>query len=176
MKLKKAIFLDRDGVINKERGEYTYKIKDFVLNVGVIEALQQFTEEKYLLIIITNQSGIAKGIYTHSDVKKLHEYMLELFRVKGINITAIYYCPHHPDIGKCLCRKPGSLLIEKTIARFNIDPKQSYFIGDKDRDIVAGKAAGVRGILIPANSPILNALCKTHPLPLSERGIEHSDS
>ena len=149
--MNKAVFLDRDGVINRERGDYTYQLEDFVLN-DIIEALQIFQEKGYLLIVISNQSGISKGIYTHEQVNYLHLHLERVLKNNGIKLTEIYYCPHHPDYSKCLCRKPDSLLLEKAIARFNINPAASYFIGDALRDITAGKKAGVKTILIEPNS------------------------
>src|ERR1035437_10328277 len=138
--MNKAIFLDRDGVINQERGHYTFGLDEFILNDGLFEALKAFQDKGFLLIVITNQGGIAKGLYSHKDVAILHNYLIEILAENGIHLTEIYYCPHHPDIGKCLCRKPNSLMLEKSIARFDIDAAKSYFIGDNDRDIIAGKA------------------------------------
>jgi len=155
--MNKAIFLDRDGVINFERG-YTHKLEDFVILPDVIEALQLFLQKGYLLIVISNQSGIAKGLYKQSETEVLHKYMLEEFSKNNITISEIYYCVHHPDVSRCICRKPDSLFVEKAIARFNIDASQSYFIGDKERDTEAGEKAGVKGILIEANTPLKNIL------------------
>ena len=152
---KKAVFLDRDGVINRERGEYTYLLEDFKFNDGVIEALQKLIEKEFLLIVISNQSGIAKGIYTKEQLDYLHLHIERVLKNKGITITEIYYCPHHPDYSKCLCRKPESLLLEKAIARFDIDPSHSWFIGDAERDVEAGRKVGVNTILIPPNSSLL---------------------
>ncbi len=148
--MNKAIFLDRDGVINVERG-YTHRLKDFVILPDLIEVLQLFQQKGYLLIIISNQSGIAKELYKQEEVEVLHDYLLNEFKKNKITISEIYYCVHHPDIGRCICRKPDSLFVEKGLARFNIDAKKSYFIGDKDRDIQAAEKAGVKGILIEAN-------------------------
>ncbi len=103
------------------------------------------------MIVVSNQSGIAKGLYKQSDVELLHDYMLKEFSKNNIFISEIYYCIHHPDVSKCICRKPDSVFIEKGLARFDIDPSKSYFIGDKERDVEAGEKAGVTGILIEAN-------------------------
>lgn len=149
--LSKAIFLDRDGVINFEQG-WVYKLKDFKIIEGVIESLKLYQKKKYLLIVITNQSGIGLGLYKHDDVNKIHQYLIKELKKQNITITEIYYCPHHPDNCNCLCRKPGTILLEKAIARFNIDVKKSYFIGDRERDIEAGKKCGIKTILIPSNS------------------------
>ncbi len=146
----KAVFLDRDGVINFERG-YTHRLEDFVILPDLIEVLQLLQKKGYLLIVVSNQSGIAKGLYKQSEVEVLHKFMLEEFTKNGLKISEIYYCVHHPDVSKCICRKPDSLFVEKALARFDIDPKKSYFIGDKERDTEAAEKAGVKGILIEAN-------------------------
>lgn len=151
---RKAIFLDRDGVINREVGDYVWLEDDFEVNEGVAEALQELKNNGFLLIVITNQAGISKGIYGHDEVNELHQYMKHYFANYNIHFTEIYYCPHHPDYTQCLCRKPGSLLIEKALARFDIDPAKSYFIGDRERDVEAAKASGVKPILIPANDDL----------------------
>jgi D-glycero-D-manno-heptose 1,7-bisphosphate phosphatase len=148
--MNKAIFLDRDGVINVERG-YTHRLEDFVILPDLIEVLQLFQQKGYLLIIVSNQSGIAKNLYTQKDVEILHAYLLGELTKNKIHLSEVYYCVHHPDVSKCICRKPDSLFVEKGLARFNINPKKSYFIGDKERDTEAAEKAGVKGILIEAN-------------------------
>ena len=155
---KKAIFLDRDGVINRDMMHYTWLISDFSFLDGVFEACREFQKKGYLIIVVTNQGGIAKGLYSHSDVDALHNHMEAGFAREGILITESYYCPHYDALGKCLCRKPGSLLVEKALARFDIDPSQSYFIGDRERDILAGEGAGVKGILVEINSDLRQVL------------------
>lgn len=150
----KAIFLDRDGVINREVGDYVWLEDDLEINEGVGQFLQELKQRGYMFVVITNQSGIAKGLYTHDDVNTLHQYIRHYFNDYGIRFAEMYYCPHHPDYTQCLCRKPGSLLVEKAIARFDIDPKKSYFIGDRERDVEAAKAAGVKPILVPSNADL----------------------
>lgn len=152
--MNKAIFLDRDGIINKEIGDYVYKLEEFEINEGVVEALKYWRSKGYKLIIITNQGGIAKGMYSHEDVHLLHQYLHTFLNQEGIHLDAIYYSPHHPDFGNSLSRKPGSLMIEKALARFDLDPKQSVMIGDRPRDIEAAEGAGVRGILVDANTDL----------------------
>lgn len=152
--MNKALFLDRDGVINFERGEYTYKVEDFRINTGILSFIKEFQRNGYKIIIISNQGGIAKGIYSIDDVEKLHEYMLGILTENGITITEIYYCPHHPSISQCLCRKPGSLMLEKAIARFNINPAVSFFIGDSERDIVAAKKVKLLTLKIDPNEEL----------------------
>jgi D-glycero-D-manno-heptose 1,7-bisphosphate phosphatase len=155
---KKAIFLDRDGVINRDVLHYTWRISEFSFLEGVFEACREFQRKGYLLIVVTNQAGIAKGLYSHSDVNALHAHMESAFADEGITISESYYCPHYDALGKCLCRKPGSLLVEKALARFDIDPAQSYFVGDRERDILAGESAGVKGILVEVNTDLRQVL------------------
>jgi len=153
--MKKAVFLDRDGVINDDTGHYyIYRPSDFVLNKGIVVALQKLTKAGFLLIVISNQGGIAKGIYTRHDVEQVHEKMKKELEQAGIFLTEIYYCPHHPSVENCLCRKPGSLLLEKALARYQIDPAQSFFIGDSEHDIEAARKTGIRGILVPKNTSL----------------------
>lgn len=161
----KAVFLDRDGVINEERGQYTWRIEDFRINEGVVEALDRLQADGFLLIIISNQGGIAKGLYGKEDVERLHASLTTRFAEAGIRLAEVYYCPHHPDFGKCICRKPESILLEKACARFGIDPSRSWFIGDADRDVAAGKSAGVQTVLVRSNEdlrPIVDKIVEAH--------------
>lgn len=148
--MNKAIFLDRDGVINVERG-YTHRLEDFVILPDLIEVLKLLQQKGYLLIVVSNQSGVAKELYKQSDVEILHQHLIEELAKNQVTISEIYYCVHHPDVSRCICRKPDSLFVEKALARFNIDANASYFIGDKERDTEAAEKAGVKGILIEAN-------------------------
>lgn len=150
----KALFLDRDGVLNKERGTYTFKVEDFEILPSVSSTLKYAQDLGYLLIVITNQGGIAREIYSHNDVKKVHHYLADQLSNDDIQLTDIFYSPHHDAVGKSLDRKPNSLMLEKAIAIHNIDPKQSFMIGDSERDIVAAKNVGVPGFLIQPNESI----------------------
>ncbi|MCS6795872.1 MAG: HAD family hydrolase [Raineya sp.] len=143
--MKKAVFLDRDGVLNVERGEYTYKIEDFVLEYRVCEALQMLKEAGYLLIVITNQGGIAKGIYTAQDVWNCHEF---LQRKCGYLIDDLYYSPYHPEFSNSLSRKPESLLFERAMARYQIEPSVSFMIGDSERDLIPAQKLGLQTIKV----------------------------
>ena len=158
----KAVFLDRDGVIN-EKGQsyYIHREEEFIFNKGVTEALRHFTERGYLLIIITNQGGIAKGVFTVEQLDKLHRFMLSSLESSGIKITGIFYCPHHPDVEPCKCRKPGTLLFEKAIEKYDIDPAASVMIGDSETDIIPAEKLGIKGILIPANGNMIEEVVKT---------------
>lgn len=150
--MNKAIFLDRDGVLNHpKKNHYVYRREDFELNIGVVEALRTWQERGFMLIVITNQGGVSKGAYSREDVEDVHRYMVELLENVGIEITEVYYCPHHPKLEQCLCRKPQGLMIEKGLARFDIDPEISWFIGDKKSDEEAGENAGVQTLRIRRN-------------------------
>lgn len=149
--MRKVVFLDRDGVINEERGTYTYRVEDFRINPGLIETLQSWRDLGYEFIIITNQGGIAKGIYDHADVQRVHDHLLKHLQQHHVQVLDIFYCPHHDEIDRCLCRKPGSLLIERAIARYQIDVASSFLIGDRDRDIQAAEGLSLRGAKVKSN-------------------------
>lgn len=154
--MNKAIFIDRDGVINSDVGHYyIFRAEDFELNKGIIESLKLFQDAGYLLIVISNQGGVDKGQYTTVDVNAVHQKMKDLFKKEGIQLTEIYYCPHHKDVQKCLCRKPLNLNIEKAISRFDIDRSQSWMIGDSPRDIVAGEASELKTLKLESNENLL---------------------
>lgn len=159
--MNKAVFLDRDGVINNpKKNYYVYKEHDFSINRGVVEALKYLQDKDYMLIVISNQGGVSKKKYSKKDVENVHRYMEELFADKGIYLSAIYYCPHHTKIEKCLCRKPEPLMLEKALSRFDIDPEQTWFIGDKKSDVEAGRKAGIRTIKIKKNQDLRKVLDK----------------
>jgi len=147
----KVIFLDRDGVINKERGEYTWLEEQFVFTDNLFDFLREYRDKGFQFIVITNQGGINKGLYKKSDVEALHHWMRECLRKENIELLDIYYCPHHSIFQKCLCRKPNSQLLEKAIAVYGIDKKKSYMIGDNQRDIEAAERTGVNAVLVEAN-------------------------
>ena len=160
--MNKAVFLDRDGIVNKELGDYILRYEEFEILPELIPFLFEVKRRGYKIIIITNQAGIAKGLYNHELVEACHAFLKEELSGHGIYLDEIYYCPHHPDFGECLCRKPKSLLIEKAIARFQLDPDQCFMIGDKLRDVQASEGAGVKGFQLPAN-PSLDQLFECLP-------------
>jgi D-glycero-D-manno-heptose 1,7-bisphosphate phosphatase len=153
--MQKAIFLDRDGVINSDVGHYyIYKVEDFIINKGIINSLKQFQEAGYKLFIISNQGGVAKGIYSCNDVDKVHAYLEAKLKENHISLQEIYYCPHHDSVATCECRKPSPYMLNQAIGKYDIDISKSYMIGDSKRDIEAAEAAGVKGIKIEANEDI----------------------
>jgi D-glycero-D-manno-heptose 1,7-bisphosphate phosphatase len=156
--LNKVVFLDRDGVINFETGDYTYQIEKFKILPDLFKALEILKNKGFKFIVITNQGGISKQRYNHNAVKSVHEFMQEQFKQAQIDLLDIYYCPHHSEIEKCICRKPNSQLLEKAIARYNVDKTKSYFVGDTERDIIAADRVGVTGIKVNKNDSLLNYL------------------
>ena len=139
----KALFLDRDGTVNIEKN-YVFKTEDFEFTDGIFELIKSYQDNGYLIFIISNQSGIARGFYTENDYENLTTWMLRELDLNGIKITKVYHCPHHPKItGECDCRKPNPGMILKAINEFNINPSESVLIGDKKSDILAGENAGI---------------------------------
>jgi len=137
----KTIFLDRDGVINKE-AEYLFRISDFEFIEGVFDVCLYFHNLGYKIIIISNQSGIARGYYNENDYRKLTEWMLGQFNDNGINILDTFYCPHGPA-SLCECRKPKPGMFIEAKDKYNISMKDSWMIGDSESDIKAANAAGI---------------------------------
>jgi len=154
----KAVFLDRDGVLNQEMGDYIRRMEDFHI-LNNFEALKTLQDKGYLLIVATNQGGLAKGWYTEDELGEMHQALRDAYGEHGVEFTDMFYCPHHPNFtGECDCRKPKPGLLLQGIAKYNIDPALSYFIGDRERDVEAGTAAGVKGILINSDQPISTVL------------------
>jgi D-glycero-D-manno-heptose 1,7-bisphosphate phosphatase len=152
-----AAFLDRDGVINADHG-YVHRNEDLALLTGVPAAMRRLRQAGFLLIVVTNQSGIARGLYTEADYARLTQHLRHLLAEQGVELDAIYHCPHLPDASvaayrrDCDCRKPQPGMLLRGIAEFGIDPQRSILVGDKPSDIEAGRAAGVRWCaLVAAN-------------------------
>ncbi len=144
--MRKAVFLDMDGTINFDFG-YVYKKEDLKFMPRTIPALGKIQAMGFLLLIITNQSGIGRKYCNMSDYEGFTQYMLGLLDKKGVKIHAVYVCPHLPE-SNCLCRKPNIGNYKKAIKKFNINTPQSYVIGDKTEDIKAGELIGARTILV----------------------------
>jgi D-glycero-D-manno-heptose 1,7-bisphosphate phosphatase len=143
--LNKAIFLDRDGVLNQEMGDYVWQPEQFVVLPGVPESLARLKAAGYYLIVVTNQAGIAKGLYTAADVRACHQ---KLQLVCHGALDALYFAPGHPSVSESLRRKPDSLMLEQAMARFGLDAARCWLVGDRLRDLQAGAKVGVRGILV----------------------------
>ncbi|MEA3370822.1 MAG: HAD family hydrolase [Campylobacterota bacterium] len=141
--MKRALFLDRDGVINIEK-EYLYKIDDFEFIDGIFELCKYYQNLDYLIFIVTNQSGIAREYYSKDDFEVLTGWMINEFLKNDITITKVYHCPHLPAVsGECSCRKPNPGMLFEAREEFGIDLSNSIMIGDKERDIEAGINAGL---------------------------------
>lgn len=153
----KAILIDRDGVINANCNDYVKSWNEFKFLPGTKEAIKRINDFKWLLIIITNQSAIGRGIFTHETLNEIHTKMLKELSDYGCYINAIYYCPHHPD-DNCDCRKPKPGLIIKAARDFNIDLSASWMIGDSDTDLEAGRVAGCKVIRVTNNKSLLDII------------------
>ncbi|QXE92247.1 D-glycero-beta-D-manno-heptose 1,7-bisphosphate 7-phosphatase [Geomonas subterranea] len=150
---QRAVFLDRDGTINEEV-QYLSRVEDFRLIPGVPYALQRLKDAGFLLVVVTNQSGVGRGLYDETALQAVHDRMHEELGVFGITIDACYFCPHHPEhaVGhyrvECSCRKPSPGMLEQAAVDLDIDLSRSYMIGDKLGDIEAGLNAGCTSLMV----------------------------
>lgn len=149
---KKAVFLDRDGTINIEK-EYLFKPEEFEFTPGAAEAIRSLNQDGYLVVVVTNQSGVARGYYAEEDVARLHHHVDELLKARGARVDAWYYCPHHitgraPYNVACDCRKPLPGMLQQAAAEHAIDLSSSWMVGDKIADMEAGLSAGCKTILV----------------------------
>lgn len=151
--IPRAVFIDRDGTLNEDIG-YVSTPDDLVIYPWAAEAVRRINEAGLLAIVITNQSGIARGMYTEEDLDEIHTAMLEQLAGMGARIDAVYYCPHHPDVGRgqyrmaCQCRKPRIGMLERAVREHRVDLTGSFVIGDKASDIKLAENAGARGALV----------------------------
>lgn len=158
--MQSAIFFDRDGVINREMGDYVTRKEDFHILPDAIDCIKLAHESGFKVILITNQGGIDKKLYNEKILNEIHQVLISECVKYGTTIDDIYYCRHHPIVGNCLCRKPNSLMLEKAIAKYQLNPSQCIMIGDHQRDMDAAEKSGVRGILVQPNEPKLHLLTK----------------
>jgi len=142
----KTIFLDRDGIINKEKN-YVFKIKDFEFINGVFSACQYFDRLGYKIIIVTNQSGISRDYYSETDFKIITDWMVSQFKNNQINILDVFHCPHSPE-SNCNCRKPKPGMFTSAKNKHNINMEKSWMIGDSERDIQAANLAGIKKTIL----------------------------
>jgi histidinol-phosphate phosphatase family protein len=145
-KKSRAVFIDRDGTIIHERN-YLRKVSDIKLLSGAVAALKLLKEKGFNLILVTNQSGIARGFLTTSKLRQIHNYLGSMLLTKGVKLDAIYFCPHGPDSG-CNCRKPKLGMVKQAQRKFNINLKESFTVGDHVNDYLLGKNMGGKGIFI----------------------------
>ncbi len=141
MQADKALFLDRDGIVNVDHG-YVCKIEEFEFTKGIFELVKLFSDAGYLIFIVTNQSGIGRGYYSEDDLSVLSDWVMEEFRKKELKIEKIYHCPHSPE-EKCLCRKPETGMIDEIRETYAIDLAHSWMIGDKQSDIDLARNAHI---------------------------------
>ncbi len=151
--MNKAVFLDRDGTVNEEVG-YLSDLKQLKLVPGAGTAIKNLNDAGFLVVLVTNQSGIARGFFSEAFVHDTHVLLQQMLRNEGARLDGIYFCPHHPTEGKthytmeCECRKPGTGLIDRAARDLDIDVKQSYVVGDKWSDVELGQRAGAHTILV----------------------------
>jgi len=151
--MNRAVFLDRDGTVNEEVG-YLTDLKQLRLIHGAGAAIRKLSEAGYKIVLVTNQSGVARGYFPESFVHETHALLEQLLRNEGARIDAIYYCPHHPTAGEsrytmeCDCRKPGTGMIDRAARDLDIDVKTSFIVGDKWSDVELGQRAGAHTILV----------------------------
>ncbi|KAF6245790.1 HAD family hydrolase [Nitrosopumilus sp. b2] len=143
--MNKAVFLDRDGVINKEKKTYVKTIDDLEIFDNISSCIQKLKKNNFLVIVITNQSAIGRGLIDVEKLNEIHEEIQNHLAKSNTKIDAFYFCPHHPD-ENCLCRKPQPELIIKASNDYDIDLQSSWIIGDNDSDVLAGHNAGCKGI------------------------------
>ncbi|MCM8761523.1 MAG: D-glycero-beta-D-manno-heptose 1,7-bisphosphate 7-phosphatase [Candidatus Omnitrophica bacterium] len=160
----KAIFLDRDGVINKDPGgwtkyNYVTETKDFHFLPGSLEALKLLCQNRYRIIIVSNQGGVAKGYFTKEKLAEINSMMLDKIGAAGARIEEVFYCVHKDD-DNCDCRKPKTGMLERAIEKYSIDPRQTYFIGDSFVDVEAGKRLGMRTIFVLSGKATLQEVRK----------------
>jgi len=149
--VSKAVFFDRDGTLNVDIA-YLHRPEDFIWIEGAKEAIKYVNDKGYLAILVTNQSGVARGYYPEEDVKAVYDWMNKELEQIGAHLDALFYCPHHPD-GKipaytkvCNCRKPDTGMVDKACEAFKIDRSKSFFVGDSDKDMECAQKAGITGI------------------------------
>ncbi len=158
--LRPAAFLDRDGVLNQDLG-YVHRVADFHWLPGAVQACRRLQEAGYALVVVTNQSGVARGLYTLADVETLHAHMKAELAKASVQLTDVYACPHLPGGTlaayslDCDCRKPRPGMLLQAMREHDLDPSRSVLFGDKSSDLQAGAAAGVaRGYLVGEGQPL----------------------
>jgi histidinol-phosphate phosphatase family protein len=152
----KAVFLDRDGVINKERSDYVKTVQELVI-FDVAESIKKLKESGFLVIVVSNQSAINRGLTNQQNIKQIHDAIQEYLKSNGTQIDAFYYCPHRPD-ENCNCRKPKPGLLYMASTDLQIDLQSSWMIGDRNSDMEAGQIAGCKSIMIHNNSELQDAV------------------
>ncbi|MBI3705300.1 MAG: HAD family hydrolase [Rhizobiales bacterium] len=171
-----AAFFDRDGVLNVDHG-YAYRPDQFEWIAGAPEAVRLLNKAGYLVFVVTNQSGIARGLYDEASMHQFHAQMQDSLRMQGAHIDAFYFCPHHPEgtvkelTVRCRCRKPEPGMLERAAREWSIDLGRSFLIGDKDADMAAAAAFKIRGIKFDAKIDSLIDLIRKELLAAGKRGV-----
>ena len=155
----KTVFVDRDGVINQERSDYVKSISELEIYPNVAKNIKLLKDAGFLVIVVTNQSAVNRGIITHETVNQIHNSIQVHLKKYGTFLDGFYYCPHTPD-ENCNCRKPKSGLLEKAILELNVDLNSSWMIGDRDSDVEASNSIGCKAIKISDNFSLDNAVQK----------------
>jgi D-glycero-D-manno-heptose 1,7-bisphosphate phosphatase len=157
---RRAAFLDRDGVLNVDSG-YVFRPEDFVWRPGAVASVKWLNDRGVFVFVVTNQSGVARGLYEEEDVQRLHVHVQALLRREGARIDDFRYCPHHPEATRavyrvrCQCRKPRSGMIEDLLRTWRLDPAHCRLFGDKDSDLIAGRGAGVASEPVTDDRPLI---------------------
>ncbi len=156
--MTKAVFLDRDGVINEDFG-YIDSVERFQFCTGIFQALLKIKENNYLIFVVTNQSGIGKKMFSDSDFKKITDFMVTELIKRKIKITKVVYCPHSPEVG-CECRKPKAKMILDLVKEYDINKSLSFMVGDKESDILCGINAGIYNTCLITKKALVNTSAK----------------
>lgn len=154
IKNKKIVFLDRDGVINKKADEHCYitEVENFIFNGGIFDICSKLKDQGFEFIVITNQRGIARGLYSEEKLIEIHEYMKDEFHKHGIEMLDVFYCPHDKDV--CDCRKPKDGMLRQACLKYNIDLPNSVLISDSNEDVQMGNKFGIgKNIFVQSNKP-----------------------
>lgn len=173
MPLSRAVFLDRDGVLTRERPDYVKTPEELEILPGIESPLQEIQKRGFRIVIVTNQSVVGRGLTTHHEMSKIHEKLRQELARFGCTIDGIYYCPHRPNEG-CDCRKPAPGLILKAATELGIDMAGSWMIGDREIDLEAARRAGCHGIRVPTNGSGLAEAVQT--IALAENGSRAVES
>ena len=155
--MNKAIFLDRDGVINKERKDYVKTVSELEIFENISWCVKELKQRNFLVIVITNQSAINRGLTTVEQIKNIHSHIQEFLKKSNVQIDGFYFCPHRPD-ENCSCRKPKPGLILNASNDFDIDLQSSWMIGDNESDVLAGQQAGCNTIQIKNNNELVDVI------------------
>jgi D-glycero-D-manno-heptose 1,7-bisphosphate phosphatase len=147
----RGLFVDRDGVVNREQG-YVWHLSDFVLEPAFLDLAVHATSLGYRIVVVTNQGGIGKGLYTEADVELLHRHLCATLADLGVPAPLIFSCPHHPTTSACLCRKPSTLLFERALHLYQLNPSECWMLGDRARDVIPAKQLGMHTVLITSHS------------------------